>query len=247
MMTKKPTITKRQRALFALNKLSDSLQSDVLADSATRELWDINIQRIIPVIDGFPMEWTTLLSAFRAVADGKTVSNLTDVKGNKLEASISMDAEGAVLIQAATQRLRFSHAILIASDLSVRLAALEKMFVDTTLSAPEQERLRKIVGRESFSFEDFMQVTEALAASPQEFSVRLGEKANTRRVALGDVLPDDARHWSNLTAARVNSVTLAAFIDDELATERKVRLAFNPVAAFRSIAYLFCAVTRPIR
>jgi hypothetical protein len=240
-MTEKPVITRRQRVLFALNKLSEALQGDVLADQATRKLWNINVQRIIRIIDGFPIEWGMLFSAFRAAADGEPIPDLADIKGNKLDASVSMDADGAVLIQSATQRLRFSHAILTASDLAVRSTALEKILGDTPVSISEQARLREVVRREHFSFEDFMQVAETLAASPHEFAVRLSGKANDRKVALSDVLPDDARHWSNLTAPRANSDTLAAFIGSELAAERRARLVFNPVSALPSIALTFSA------
>ena len=98
-MTKKPGFSKRSRALFALNKLSDALQGDVLADPATAKIWDINIQRTMRLIDNFPMHWDDLFSAFRNAASGKAVHALVDVKGNKLDAKVTIDAEGGALVE----------------------------------------------------------------------------------------------------------------------------------------------------
>jgi hypothetical protein len=240
-MTEKIVITKRQRALFLLVRLSDTLRNDILEDPAVAKQWNITLQRTIKAVDDFPMEWDTMFAAFRAAADGKPEPGLVDIKGSKLEAKVSIDVEGAALLETPTQRLRFVHAILMASDSAVRMSELEKIFVDKPLSVAEQTRLREIIVRPEFSSDEFMQVTEALAASPAEFSARLSEKANSRQVALSDLLPDNARHWSNLTAPRVSSDNLPAFIENELAAERKARLAINPLTGFRSIALTFSA------
>ena len=241
-MTKKMiAVPKRLRALSVLEKLSDNLQSDVLKDSATVKLWDIPIQCTTQLVTDLTIQWESLFSVFRAAADSTPIPPLLDEKNNEITVKVSIDRQGACLLELGKHRLRYSHAVLMSASPENRLRELERIFGSLTIHAGLQDELRRIVASSDFWADEFMAVDEALSSSPDKFQARLSEKALTGQVVLSDVLPDDRRHWDSLTAPLADSSTLAEFIANELASERAARVARNPVLAFRSIALTFSA------
>jgi hypothetical protein len=64
-MTEK-TPTKRQRALFVLERLSDTLHADILRDPAFARQCNITVQRTMKSVDDFPLDWEMMFTAFRA-------------------------------------------------------------------------------------------------------------------------------------------------------------------------------------
>jgi hypothetical protein len=238
-MTKKLVVPRRIRALFALNNLSDRLRSDVIRDAATVELWEIPTKKTMSLTSGLSIQWLNLFAIFRAAADGAPIPPALTDQDIQIPAKASIDSEGAGLLEIERQRFRFNHAILMTSSVEKRLVAMERILASTTLTTQLQAELRRIVGKDGFSADDFFQVAEALASSPDEFAARLSEKAQTRKVALSDVLPSDHRHWENITAQLNSSISLTEFISGELARERKDRISKDPVFAFRSIALTF--------
>jgi hypothetical protein len=241
MSEEKIIVPKRSRVLFALSKLSDRLQSDVLKDPATVEQWDIPTTRTIQLSAGLTVQWKSLFSVFRAATDGRPIPPLLDETDEEIAIKVSIDEQGAGLLEVDKYRLRFSYAVLMSASAKTRLRELERIFSSLTINAALQDELRRIVGSSEFCVAEFITAAKALYSSPDEFRVRLSEKASTRRVALSDVLPDDHRHWDNLTAPIAASCTLAEFIANELALEWAARIARNPNAAFRSIALTFSA------
>ena len=239
-MSKKIVVSKRVRALFALSELSEKLQSDVLNDPATAKLWNISTQRNMSLTTDLNVRVNSLFSIFRAAADGKKIPQLIDDKDRKHKAKASIDPHGTGLFEVGKHRIRFPHVILMSGSPETRLQYLERILDSVTICRGLQDELRHIVGRSDYWVEEFMAITKALSSSPDEFQARLSEKAMTR-VALSDVLPDDDRHWDNLTAPIAASGTLTEFIANELASERAARVERNPVLAFRYIALTFAA------
>src|SRR4029077_2159006 len=239
MMSKPPKITPRMRALFALSKLSPSLQSDVLADGTVEARWKILVKQTLPLGNGISVNRTNLFAVFRACADGEEIPALIDDNGGQLDAKALLGSDGSIIIDLPGQQMKFIHAILLSSDPDRRLSALDAIFSQLTLSREEQERLRGIAHRADYSDDDFISIAKSLSASPEEFVGRLQAKVNVWQVSHSDILPDEPQHWTNLTAARRSSDTLAQFIDSELLDERRVRFATNGASAFRTIALTF--------
>jgi hypothetical protein len=242
-MTEHIAIPKRIRALVALDKLSDRLRSDVLKDVPTAKGWDIPIQRTMPLTADLTVQWDSLFSIFRAAANGSLIPPLLDGKKREYAAKATIDPSGTGLLEVGKHRIRFPHVLLMSSSPETRLRALERIFGSVTLHAGLQDELRGIVGRSDYWVDDFIAIAKALSSSPDEFQTRLSDKASKGSIALSDVLPDDHRHWDNLTAPIVSSSTLAEFIANELASERAARMARKPAFAFRSIALTFSAPT----
>jgi hypothetical protein len=240
-MTDEPDIPKKVRALFALRKLSEQLQTDVLSSPGAAKRWEIDIQRTTALVPGSSVTWETLFSVFRSAADGVAIPPLLDTKGNDLNAVVSIDAEGAALVAFGQHRLRFSHAILMASDTTRRVAALEEIFKTVTLTHRDRDELRQLLSAQYYSVEEFLRVSEIISSSPEEFAMRLGEKVRGGKIPLSDVLPQSLAHWEALTAPLAGSTTLADFIDNELAHERASRVDLAPGAAVRSMALTFSA------
>jgi hypothetical protein len=239
MMSDAPQVAPRIRALFALGKLSPRLQSDVLADGTIEARWKIPVTQSMTIGNGISINRAHLFSVFRACADGKEIPALTDDKGEKVEAKVLLKDDGSVVVDLSTQHLTFTHAILLSSDAERRVAALDTIFRQLTLSREEQDRLRLLARSPTYSDSEFISIAHALSSSQEEFLGRLQAKVNVRQVSRIDLLPDDPQHWTNLTAAHSTSETLAEFIDLELLEERKSRLAMNGAAAFRTIALTF--------
>jgi hypothetical protein len=240
-MTEELVIPKEVRALFALRKLSDRLQTYVLALPGVAQRWDIKVQRTMTLVADCAVTWDTLFSVFRSAADGSPTPPLIDSKGNDLKAAVSLDSEGAALVAFGRHRLRFTHAILMASDPARRALALQEIFKTTFLSQQSRDELLRLVNHQGYSVDQFLQASELLSSSPDEFASRLAEKARGGRLSLADVLPEDEKYWNNLTAPCTMSVTLPDFINGELAFERAARINLGSTAAFRSIALTFSA------
>ncbi|MGK9235954.1 hypothetical protein KXS07_29570 [Inquilinus limosus] len=241
MARKKIIISKRARALFTLDKLSNELQRDVLKDLETVKQWDISTKRTMRLSGDLTVQWGSLLSVFRAAIDGMPIPPLLDERNNELSVAASVDSQGAGVLEVGQDRFRFSHAVLMSASPERRLRELECIFNSVTIHSGLQGELRRIVSRRDFGVDEFVAVAEALASSPDEFQARLSEEASTRQPTLGEILPTDDRYWYNLTAPTIASDTLADFIKDELAAERISRLNRNPILAFRSIALTFSA------
>jgi hypothetical protein len=227
------------RALFALGKLSPSLQSDVLADGAVETRWKILVKQTLPLGKGLSVNRANLFAVFRACADGEEIPALLDDSDSPLDAKASLGNDGSIVIELPGQQMKFTHAILFSSDPNRRVSALDAIFHELTLSHEEQERLRCIARRPDYSDADFIFIAKSLSSSLEEFVGRLQAKANVRQISYSDILPDEPQHWTNLTAARRSSETLAQFIDGELLDERKARFAMNGASAFRTIALTF--------
>jgi hypothetical protein len=242
MMTEKK-IPKRVRALFALDKLSTQLQRGVLDDSATTTLWDIPTRRMMRLTPDLTVQSNSVFSIFRAAADGKRIPPLVDEKNRKRKAKASIDPRGTGFLELRKHRIRFLHVRLMSGSPEVRLSELERILGSLTLHARLQGELRRIVVRSDYEFDEFITITRALSSAPEEFQIRLSEKASMMRVASSDLLPEDQRHWKNLTAPIRTSTTLTEFIANELAAEHAARLATDPILGFRSIALTCSAPT----
>jgi hypothetical protein len=238
-MGPKMVVTGRMRALFALTRLSGPLQADVLEDKELAKRWSIEVHQPMKIAENLVFEGDVLFSAFRMAADGGPVSQLVDVKGNAVAATVTIDSEGAACLVTQNRKLRFAHAILMSSDRAKRMSAAEQLLSRLVLTERDRKQIRDLVSLETFNAEDFLHVAEVLASSPDEFAERLREKANKRSVSVPDMLPQDRRHWEHLTAPKQTSNNLLSFVSGELAEERTQRIRRDLVATFPSISLTF--------
>jgi hypothetical protein len=250
---KKRTLTKRKkkhdlrglRALYALEMLALATRSDVLADGAISTRF--KFKQMAPVrLGSLTVSRDDLFAAFRAVADGTTPKPLRDRDGKPIVgAKISLDPDGAGIIEISGQRIRFTQASLLTADPARRVAELEKFLARYPLSRRYTEELRALVARQDYSYDDFLATALLLASSPQAFAEVFSEKLRQQdedtQTGREDVLPSDIRHWTHLTADIDQSTTLNEFIANEFSEQRRVRLAENPRRGFHTIATTFAS------
>lgn len=229
------------RTLFALKKLSGTLRSEILSDGSIAARYDLAMNRPIHLSDKAVVDRDTLFSAFRDAADGVSPQPLVDQGDTLVDSKIWIDDDDAGVVEIGTHRLRFPHAALLSGQPSRRLAVLQRALSKHSLAVRHAAALTPLVSRPDFSNDDFLQAVGLLSSAPEFFARLLQEKVEARQVGEADLLPDDVRHWENLTAVRDRSVTLREFIDGELAVERSARIASDPVQGFRSISLTFSA------
>src|SRR5262245_65373303 len=96
---KKPPNFPTIRALYALKKLSQGLNSDALSDGSVAKRFEFNITRPVELSNGTAMSRTDLFRAFRQGLAGETITPLSDQDGKQITAEISFEADGSALVR----------------------------------------------------------------------------------------------------------------------------------------------------
>jgi len=226
------------KVLFALERMPRALLSDVLADGAIAKRFGLTLINPIRLGDQ-AFRRANVFEAFQAATDGAPVPALVDENNAPVEVRISIDDQGDGHLEIGARDWRFPHAALLCTDLVKRMKVLEVCLSKHTLVQRDEAELREIVSRTKFSHDDFFKVVTTLSSSPESFAENL--KLGKQQIGMRDLLPEDARHWENLTAVHKSSASLREFVENELAAERRARLAKEPVQGFSSISLTFPA------
>lgn len=214
----------RLRALFALEKLSPDLLSAVLADGELARRCSLTvIAQPLQLGPDSTVAREDLFATFAALAKGVGSVKLAIVdKGQPAQASVSLDAEGAALVETPHLKVQFAHAALWATDLERRRAVLESELQRHTLAQGAIAQLNGLIlGEAALNYESFQKATEILNASPEIFAAMLESKLPGGRLTDSDLLPEAPGYWDNITAEWQSSRTLLAFIGNELCVERE--------------------------
>jgi hypothetical protein len=240
-MTNDPSNGGRSRAVFALSRLSRRLQGEVLADGTILSRFEIPATRPIRLTEKVVVSQEKLFAAFSEAARGTPASVSVDEHGAMVDRSVWIEPDGSAVLELPSQRWRFSHAGLLAVQLERRSEYLTTILAKHTLTQQATAALRAIVRQNPFTHEVFLQATKLLDSSPESFARQLEERLETRGVGESDLLPEEHRHWENITARWERSGTLREFIDDELALEHRARVCADVVRGFQSMALTFSA------
>jgi hypothetical protein len=244
-MTDQTPDLRRFRVIFALEKLSPALRADVLADGEIVARLVVPAKRPAQLTDTVTVLQDDLFAAFRNASDGLAPAPLTDERGATVDARIWIDPDGSGIVEIEQKRLRFAQAALLSSDPARRLADLETFLRQYPVTKGDGDRLRTLVAKSDYNDEDFFSAVTIFSSSPQAFVERLREKLRNpngeHRIGQTDALPDDIRHWDNLTAPVAHSPALSEYINNELQAERTVRLEVNPTRGFLTMSLTFAA------
>lgn len=225
----------RLRALFALDKLSPALLSAVIADGDL--VSKLNLTATAQPVQLGPdvtVARDDLFAAFAAAAEGGSVKTAVVDQGNPAEAAVSLNSEGAALVETARLGVQFAHAALWTTDPVRRREALVEELRRHTLTQSSIAQLEQLDMTEpAESYERFQTATDILNASPEVVAAMLAAKLPDGRLAEDDLLPEDTRYWDNLTAEWQSSPSLVEFINNELRAERESRRA-----AYKQLAYV---------
>jgi hypothetical protein len=235
----------RLRPLFLLEKLSQRLRSDVLADGSIISTCGLTAKRPAHLTDDIVVIRDELFAAFRDAPDAPVAYQLHHPDGAPVDAAISVNEDGSGTVEIADRRMRFSWVTLLSSDVDRRLARLDEFLHRYPLSDDDASSLRALVARADYSDDDFLAAATMLESSPEFFTERLVDKLRRQegenRIVPVDVLPDDDRYWNHLVTPSDKSATLADYIGKELHAAWRAGLETDPVRALHAFAITFAA------
>ncbi len=235
----------RLRPLFLLEKLSQRLRSDVLADGSIISACGFTAKRPANLTDDIVVIRDELFAAFRDAPDAPVACQLHDPDGAPVDAAISVNEDGSGTVEIVGKKMRFPWVTLLSSDVDKRLARLDDFLHRYPLSDDDALSLRVLVARPNYSDDDFLAAATTLESSPESFTERLADKLRRQegenRVAPVDVLPDDDRYWNHLVTLPDGSATLADYNGKELHAAWQVGLETDPVRALHALAITFAA------
>jgi hypothetical protein len=233
------------RPLFVLEKLSQLLRSDVLADGSIISACGFTAKRPAQLTDDIVVIRDELFAAFRNAPDAPVKCQLHDPNDAPVEATISVNKDGSGTVEIANKKMRFPWVTLLSSDVDKRRAQLDQFVHRYRLSDGDAVSLRALIARGDYSENDFFAAAKMLESSPESFTERLAEKLRRQegenRIAPVDVLPDDDRYWNHLLPPVDGSAMLADYIGKKLHAAWQAGLKVDSVRALCSFATTFAA------
>jgi hypothetical protein len=235
----------RLRPLFVLEKLSQRLRSDVLADGSIISACGFTAKRPAQLTDDMVVVRDELFAAFRNASDASTVVQLHEPNDAPVDATVSINEDGSGTVDIADKKMRFPWVTLLSSDASKRLAQLDQFLHLYPLSDCDAATLHARVAAADFSDDDFLAAATLLESSPETFTERLADKLRRQqgenRIAPVDVLPDDDRYWNHLLPPVAGSAMLPDYIAKELDAAWRAELEADSVRALHRLAITFAA------
>lgn len=226
--------------VFALQRLSPGLQSDVLADLSIAESADLEVSHPVSFRDGVVVNRDDLFEAFRRAAAGDEVKAIVDRDGVEHDRTVTIEGTDG-FVSSKQLRVRFPAAALLASSRDARQSFARTSLSAHTLTEHRRTLFQHLVDKDDMSNEDFVAATSILAGAPENFADQLREKAKSGSMAQADFIPTHVSHWENLTAACVTSQNLPSFFATEFAAERAARIAHNQQAAIDILSTAFAS------
>jgi hypothetical protein len=244
-VTELETDLARLRPLFVLEKLSQRLRSDVLADGSIIGACGFTAKRPAHLTDDIAVIRDELFDAFRNASVVPIACELHDLNDAPVGATISINEDGSGTVDIAAKKMRFSWVTLLSLDTDKRLARLDQFLHRYPLSDNDAASLRALVARPDYSDDDFLATATMLESSPEFFTERLTEKLRRQegehRIAPVDVLPDDDRYWNHLLPPVDGSGMLPDYIAKELHEAWQTAVKADPVRALHTFATTFAA------
>ncbi|WP_291850651.1 hypothetical protein [Bradyrhizobium sp.] len=230
---------RRMRTLFALERIPQSLHSDLLSDGTIATQFNIKTNRPVKLGRDVSISQDALFEAFReAIRTNERVPLLNDLQ---ILATAFFADDGAGLVEVGNERLRFDYAGLLSQEIEQRQRWLTKYLAKNSLTDLVVRELHSMVAGPTFSNDTFLTSVMHLQKSPQALEVRLAEQLDKQRLRPDSLLPDDLDYWDNLTAPLETSNSLADFCTTELRREFDMRMSRDPRLAIWSASLTFCA------
>jgi hypothetical protein len=231
------------RVLFALQRVPPDLASAMLTDEKLIGRFEIPASpRRLKLSDTATVERDALLAAFRAAIVAGEAQVLIRDGRDTVTAVVRIVEEGTGVLEAGNVRTKFAHVGLWHEDAIRRSDLLAAILRKRTVESQSRRELQELVNSSQFRPETLVKVSELLSATPEEFVLRLHRLTQERsQFHEEDFLPEDPRHWDNLTAVPTRSKTFLQYINDELRAERVDRLSANAAVAFEMLSLQFVA------
>lgn len=228
----------RYRVTFALRRMGQELQSDVLAGGTFADRAGITVSSPVSLPENVVLDRNNLFSAFRKAADGEPIPDILDIDGVKRDIKVDVQNDIAFATYG-THRVAFPQAALLSANIARRQQILVAILKNNTLTRHAREQLQSLVSKPDYSDADFFAARKILAGAPESFATTLRDVANKGTLSKKDFLPSETSHWENLTARHHTAKVLTEFIKHELAEERTSRITENLKDAIDVISLTF--------
>jgi hypothetical protein len=229
----------RVTGAFAISRLSPQLVRDVITPQIL-ERFQLSEQRTLQLSDRVSIDLDEFNAAVATAAlHGSASLNIKD-GDESVRGDVSLEGDGAVVLEGPKHRWRIAHAALLSMDVSRRREALSQVLKRHTLQSGVREEILRGIEKDSLTSEELLDALHSLNASPESFAQQLAARLQ-RGTRVIDFLPEDSSYWGNITARCAESKTLAQFIDHELAEERAARIREDVRRGFVTVAYGFAA------
>jgi len=240
-MKKSPPNLRSVRARLVLEKLSQSLASDVLADGTIAAEFEIALSRPIRLTDTFVVSRPRLFNAFRRALQGKAVRLYPDKKSPRKTARVTIWEDGSGMVAIGDQNLRFECVGLLSRSRLARTDAFNQLMVRHTLAKEHRETVRALISQPSFSDSDFLECVGIIGTTPESFLETLAPLARARKISIGDLLPERTPHWDNLIGVPSGDSSLQEFINGALRDRQRQLTVGDSSRAMWALSLAFCA------
>lgn len=230
----------RVTGAFAISRLSPQLVRDVVTSEILNK-FQLSGQCTLQLSDRMSIDLDEFNAAVASAALQGSAPLLIKDRSESINATVRLEGDGAIVLEAPEHRWRIAHAALLSMDVSRRREALSQILQRYTLQSAVRENVLQAMEKEVLTSEELLDALQSLNASPEPFVQQLGARLQDGQTRVIDFLPQESSYWGNITARRQKSNTLAEFVGHELAEERAARIKEDVRRGFVTIAYSFAA------
>lgn len=240
---RRPDARQRTVALLSLEKLSRSLQSDVIADPAFGQAFGISVTNTVNLGDR-PVARDRLFSAFREALRHNAVVSLKDADGAPVGADVTVTEQGAGCVTLGAKRFVFPNAAVFDPHTERRAEAVDHALRENSLLSSRAAEFGHLTN-DVVSHENAFAAMSMLGSSPEAFfktfKWKLEQAGDSQIISRSDLLPEDARYWDNLAPPPQETPTVVAYVADVLSPEATCRIKRNDshARAFTMMTPLF--------
>lgn len=230
----------RATGAFIISRLSSQLVRDVVTPQIL-EHFQLSGERTLQLTEQVSINLDQFNAAISmAASQGSAPLSIKDAD-ELLVGSVSVENDGAVVLDAPGCRWRIAHAALLSMDVNARRQALSQILRRHTLESGAREEVVCAIGRESLTNEQLLDALDSLNGSPESFCQQLGARLQAGAPQISDFLPQQSGYWANITARCQRSKTLAEFVAHELSEQQIARIEEDVQRGFVTVAYSFAA------
>jgi hypothetical protein len=225
---------KSELVALLIHGLPASVRTPLLRDQSFQH--DLGLEPLFqyPLDAGLSAETRSLHEALRAALAGRKTATLVLNDNKRRKATLGQGPGGKATIIVSGKGFSFKDADLLAEDVDVRVAALERVLAERPLSEDEERAWLEIARIRAFSDDEYDELMTELSNTPEGLSSALAEPQGLNSNAM---MPSAPQYYHRLTAKLGDAATLQDFRDGELKAERASLMERNADLGLRRAAF----------
>lgn len=230
----------RVTGAFAISRLSPQLVRDVVTPEILAG-YQLTGRRSLQLSDSVSLDLEEFNAAIAAAGLHGSASLIIKNDKESVNCKVSLEDDGAVVLQSPAHRWRIAHAALLSMNVQRRTEAVSQILGRHTLESRERAEVVEAIRKKSLTNDELLRALKALNASPESFVQQLASRLRDGNTPVTDFVPEESSYWGNITASCQDSKSLPDFIKNELAAERRARIEEDVKRGFVTMAYSFAA------